>query len=1276
MRGAIRALVALALCLFTLGFGESPRGAKSSLAPRGTKSILMTNNDHICVQLDDATGRFVVKTFPDTLWLMYAAGGPWSSHVIVRVDDQSYKCPGGGPICPQMEISTPFSVRTWPTNPDSNYIYGGWYIPEHPDVLVYQWLQPVYLEYPDYTTGTVFIKYVVVNTGSSCHDIGVLLELDTMINDNDAARIGTISGVIGNESDFWYSDGDLPCYWFAYEDPLGPGGPPDQLVALGIMCGLDAVHPDRFAVGNWSNFYTVSWYASITGDPYTDSAVLLWWYPEEICPGESLVVATYYGLGEPLSGNLVVHIPVYPSVENCWYSPDTFEVDALFTNGSPTTMTNPIATIELPSGLSLVGGYTPTQPLSPSTLMTGETGSTGWWVRIYGAPEYGDSICVTVTAPSCEDTFRTCREFWLPEIHEPTAEIAFPVDGAVSLCPRQEIAFLLDAPNGVEDALVVVDGDTFDLSSPQLGLVGDTLIFSPSEDWASGEVHTFELLRLVDSLGCETSVGAASFTSDLAPPVVTSPYPADGALVGTTDLDSISVILYDAERAVDPASVTFTLGDDTFAVDGHTLALSGSLLVFRADSAGIAFHDGDTICCALLDAADIEGDYCEPNHIAEPFRWCFSINIVDIWIPDTLWGHAGDVVDIPVCVEDITGFGITQMDVVVGYFPSVLLPLELVTAGTITESWGLLSMSVPEPGRVRIAGSGPPLSGRGVLFYIRCLVEDVMGAYSLLPFEDIEFNFGGISANPDDGFFTVPWDPVQWSGTIFFITKNMPVEHITFGASDSATAGFDEGIDLESPDVVPGELDGWFDISDSEHPEITRLDRDIRSSAETLLVWSGHCAYGSPTETVYVHWSPAHLPDGLITLTYTSPVGDVTLNMKVDTAFAFIGTTDFEITFLRTTPQRRTVDICPGWNMLSLPVLPAGDPLIRDIVPGAITDGYWYNPEAGYYEVVESPEAGRAFWVFTLESGTFDVAGMDATLTTIRLHPGWNMVGVPASAEGFVLVDDLSTVPAGAVLADNILFYDACGTGTYVLAGDTLFVGRGYWVLATEECQLILRGGEGKLVCAAPAESFDILVGDARLVLALDPRAKSGIDWLDIPLPPPPPGADPQPAFRCEGARLLRETKPHGTFVIDAPRGCTISWDPQALPEEFDFVLADGARTCDMRRSSSWTVEAGVSITATPAPRAPALEAPTPNPFNGATQIGFTLPEAQYVRIDVFDITGARVKTLWRGDAPAGRHTILWRGDGDNAKPLPSGVYIIRLSAPGASRTTRVILLR
>ena len=93
---------------------------------------------------------------------------------------------------------------------------------------------------------------------------------------------------------------------------------------------------------------------------------------------------------------------------------------------------------------------------------------------------------------------------------------------------------------------------------------------------------------------------------------------------------------------------------------------------------------------------------------------------------------------------------------------------------------------------------------------------------------------------------------------------------------------------------------------------------------------------------------------------------------------------------------------------------------------------------------------------------------------------------------------------------------------------------------------------------------------------------------------------------------------------------------------------------------------------ATPAiPRAFGLAPPRPNPLTATTSIAFDLPVAARARLAIYDVRGARVKTLVDRALAAGRYTEVWDGASESGEPVRAGVYFFRFEAAGfrASRT-------
>lgn len=78
-----------------------------------------------------------------------------------------------------------------------------------------------------------------------------------------------------------------------------------------------------------------------------------------------------------------------------------------------------------------------------------------------------------------------------------------------------------------------------------------------------------------------------------------------------------------------------------------------------------------------------------------------------------------------------------------------------------------------------------------------------------------------------------------------------------------------------------------------------------------------------------------------------------------------------------------------------------------------------------------------------------------------------------------------------------------------------------------------------------------------------------------------------------------------------------------------------------------------------------------PNPFNPGTVIAYSLPEAGYVTLKVFNALGQEVSTLVNGIVEAGNHNVEF-----NAVGMSSGIYYYRLDAGGLTLMKKMMLLK
>ncbi len=84
-----------------------------------------------------------------------------------------------------------------------------------------------------------------------------------------------------------------------------------------------------------------------------------------------------------------------------------------------------------------------------------------------------------------------------------------------------------------------------------------------------------------------------------------------------------------------------------------------------------------------------------------------------------------------------------------------------------------------------------------------------------------------------------------------------------------------------------------------------------------------------------------------------------------------------------------------------------------------------------------------------------------------------------------------------------------------------------------------------------------------------------------------------------------------------------------------------------------------------------ALSQNYPNPFNPSTVIGFSLPTASFVTLEVYNVLGQKVETLASGRYAAGSHTVEF-----DASEHTSGLFFYRLSHEKGTETKKMLLIK
>ncbi|MCC6650723.1 MAG: hypothetical protein IT348_06200 [Candidatus Eisenbacteria bacterium] len=161
----------------------------------------------------------------------------------------------------------------------------------------------------------------------------------------------------------------------------------------------------------------------------------------------------------------------------------------------------------------------------------------------------------------------------------------------------------------------------------------------------------------------------------------------------------------------------------------------------------------------------------------------------------------------------------------------------------------------------------------------------------------------------------------------------------------------------------------------------------------------------------------------------------------------------------------------------------------------------------------------------------------------------------------------------------------------------------------------------------------------------------------------------------------------HGTTAATYSKSDALgaSWGaPQALDEAFAVTVS----TAGYHAVAVWRVNIGGSNDGTyrlrfrsgttDAPDAPRVTAtrlasPRPNPFTGVANLSFTLASECEATLAVYDLRGARVRTLASGRRPAGEHAARWDGHDDSGRALSPGVYLVRLDAGTTHEVAKLV---
>jgi hypothetical protein len=416
------------------------------------------------------------------------------------------------------------------------------------------------------------------------------------------------------------------------------------------------------------------------------------------------------------------------------------------------------------------------------------------------------------------------------------------------------------------------------------------------------------------------------------------------------------------------------------------------------------------------------------------------------------------------------------------------------------------------------------------------------------------------------------------------------------------------------------------------------------------------------------------------------------------------------------------------WRKVSVPsdLDDASVSSIFDPVLGSSGDYRWrlYEWDGSDWMVPSALISGQGYWLNqwiadTVSFGLGSGRSTDLMGTAIELLSGWNLVSSPYLFP--VRVDmDLS------LFAGLYSYGDYGGEGWSLELTNELKPWGAYAIFnRTETVQtmdiLPLNQPEESGSLARLTETGWTLrlevegegYADRGTSLGRRTDASEELDIFDIPKPASPGDyislSISQPEWKQNLRKLAREFRSldeiNGSWALELDvKGShgvlTVSTGLSgSFPAECEIVIVDciNGDTHDIQGEGSFTVEryseeyfrrytvvAGepgyvnekIAEILSVIPREFTLSQNYPNPFNPTTTIQYSVAVPGKVQIMVYDLLGREVKTLVNRFHEVGYGSVEWNGTDSRDVPVASGVYFYRLSAPGATKVQKMVLMK
>ncbi|MDZ7690177.1 MAG: T9SS type A sorting domain-containing protein [Balneolaceae bacterium] len=363
-----------------------------------------------------------------------------------------------------------------------------------------------------------------------------------------------------------------------------------------------------------------------------------------------------------------------------------------------------------------------------------------------------------------------------------------------------------------------------------------------------------------------------------------------------------------------------------------------------------------------------------------------------------------------------------------------------------------------------------------------------------------------------------------------------------------------------------------------------------------------------------------------------------------------------------------------NWRLVGSPLVSAEGVSIPD---GATI--YSYD---GAYDLTETMEKGRGYWVKYSDDDSLEYVGGAATSRSVGLSRGWNMI---AGVGDTISVDDIQD-PDRVLSNTPVKEYANNAYSDAQLLAPT----GGYFVHAQSEGEIILQVDTSstqnksvpkKRIAAVLTDKFDKLTFNKNGRTQSLFISRSALDKKEKQFFLRPPRA-PQSGLDIRTARgysVVDENREEINISVssypvtvllestgDAERTYRLVGVNKNEEVHFDLIPGKAVMINQPFDQLKLTGLEGDQI-----PLTNDLQPNYPNPFNPSTTIAYQLANQSEVKMEVYNLLGRKVQTLVDKKQEAGTYRVTFNGSS-----LSSGTYFVRIRAGEFQKVQKMTLIK